>query len=144
MVWLFSERVKLEAGRNTFPGNPFTLLKSPLLLVLCLSKPLVKISLPQFRTPELSRNVVMAENEAFCSIPREEFGLLLGADLTDRKVGTHTYPLVYPTSSYDSVVVHTRDELQPHNISVLGTSYTSKQLTDPDRCWSQMLLFIIH
>lgn len=48
---------------KVFPGNPFILLKPLLLLVLCLSKPFVKISLPQFKTAELRLNVVMTGNK---------------------------------------------------------------------------------
>lgn len=48
---------------KVFPGNPFILLKPLLLLVLCLSKPLFKISLLQFKTAALCLNVVMTENE---------------------------------------------------------------------------------
>lgn len=57
---------------KVFPGNPFILLKLLLLLVLCLSKPLVKISLPQFKTAALCLNVVMTENEGMLQYSQGE------------------------------------------------------------------------
>lgn len=48
---------------KVFPGNPFILLKPLLLPVLCLSKPLVRISLLQFKPAAPCLNVVMTENE---------------------------------------------------------------------------------
>lgn len=57
---------------KVFPGNPFVLLKPLLFVVLCLSKPLVKISLPQFKTAVLCLNVVMTENEGTVQYSRRE------------------------------------------------------------------------
>lgn len=66
MLWFDYSQKELNwrmEEMKVFPGNPFILLKPLLLLVLCLSKPLVKISLPQFKTAALCLNVVMTENE---------------------------------------------------------------------------------
>lgn len=80
MLWSDYSLKELNWRREemkVFPGNPFILLKSLLLPVLCLSKTLVKISLPQFKTAAVCLNAVMTENESILQYFQREQSMLL-------------------------------------------------------------------
>lgn len=108
MLWSDYSLKELNWRREemkVFPGNPFILLKSLILLVLCLSKTLVKISLPQFKTAAVCLNAVMTENESILQyFQREQSMLLSWAEFKENRLQI-IYTLIHQISHYKAALI---------------------------------------